>query len=79
MYRQVLLYVISFCLISLKHGLKIYTTFQIYAIIFGLTHFCLHDMWPLLSFVGGGLQEVMSLSHSVMCVDYVSDTVTQLM
>jgi len=39
MCRQFSLYVLSFCMISLQCNLKIYTTFGIYAIIFGLAHF----------------------------------------
>jgi len=43
-YRQVSFYVISFCAVSLLHDLKIYTTFPIYMIIFGLTQFGTNDL-----------------------------------
>jgi len=36
-------YMIYFCMISLSHSSKIYTAFQIYAIIFGLMRFGIAD------------------------------------
>jgi hypothetical protein len=44
---------VLFCVISLYSDLKFYTTFQIYAIVFGLMQFGIDDLWPHLSSVGG--------------------------
>jgi len=41
--RGVSSYAISFCAISLQRHLKIYTTFRIHAIIFGLERFGIND------------------------------------
>jgi hypothetical protein len=54
-------------MISLELDLKIYTTFQIYTIIFGLVPFRIDDPWQHLPSVGGW-QETSSPSHHQSCV-----------
>jgi hypothetical protein len=50
----------NFCYNVIWHGK--------YVILFSLTWFGIHDLWPLLSCVGG-YQTVPSLSHHVTCMD----------
>ena len=76
LHRQVSFYAISFCMILLWNGLKMYTTFCIYLIIFSLTRFGIDNPWAHLSSVGG-LQKVLSLSCHQSCewMDYVFENV----
>jgi len=70
MYRQVPFYVISFCMFLFLCVLKIYTSFQIYMIIFGLTLFGIDDHWLLFLVLCWRLAESdVTVMPTVTCID----------
>jgi len=79
---------ISFCVIVLLCDLNIYTSFQSYMIMFGLTLFGIDDLWLLFLVLSWRLAEsdvtflptAMSLScqQQSVLIDYVSDIIRWL-